>query len=1179
MDTNPIKYSDLIAPDSSITDLIKQLQDLISEYEKAKSAIQGSAKQMAEGLQGVSGATEEQRKQIAITTEEVEKLAKSYKEVSDAERVAYREKQAALQVEKEQQQVDKLIVQASTAKEGSYNKLSAQYRLNKIALNQMSAEERKATEAGKKLEKETAAMYEEMKKLQEATGKHQLSVGDYGIATQGLKSRIRELIDEMAQMKMAGQDNTEEYRKLAEEAGKYQDVMNDVRNQTKNMASDTRGLDSIMGATSAARGGLGAMTSAMVLLGANTDKASKAQRVLSTVIGIVSGATAVANALQKDSALMIGLRTLYTKIFVKTKKQETTATTLNTKAVVKETAANEANAEAMVAETAATQSATVATNGFKKALISTGIGAILVLIGTLIAHLDELTSSLESTGKKAKETFDELEKDAERIKKLLGTVQEYYKSLGKSEELISRKTLDDLFTQAEYYKNIVDSYTDKIDEDYTKARDKFYETLDEINKVSLSMVGNLEKIAAADVEAMNTKGWSEHEKEIRKTNKAYDDLLLTLQKLGPGELGGRGLIEETKYWELFTALWKAKSNALLILNEEEAKRKAASLLDINRSAEDNRLVLIQDSYDRERKITQRSTQRAIEDIRVRLNTDKNLTAEERAALQSQIYSIQAAGNKKLADLDRQYRLAELAEIRKTEDARIALMVDGEEKQREMLRVQYERKVEDLKNALTDEYKYTAAQREEMNAQILLIQEQYLKESAKLESTIRQKQLQKDIDAYNLQIAALKENAAERLDLQVEIWELQRQLEIERNAQLAEDLRQDEADINAKWDAYILRESAKAARTRAEKLLEIQADYEASEFDLLDTNSRQKEIFSLEQERKRLQAILDLDKEYGGTLTEQERQTIENTIAAIDKEAKKKPYDNLYELLGLGVDDEQQTALNTAIDSVKDSVSSLVDSWKSAADAAVDAAQKQVDATKSVLDAQIAAREAGYANQVTMAQKEYDLALKQQQKAQKEKERAQKAQLIADSIEQSSSLVTATANIWKALSGISVIGPALAITAIGTMWGSFLASKVKAAQVTKETYGEGTVELLQGGSHASGHDIDLGTKPDGTRRRAEGGEFFAVINKRNSRRYRSVIPDVINSLNDGSFGERYMKATEAMSGLAVQMAGPDVSGLAKDVSAIREQGDERRYIDADGNEVIKYKNLTRKIYKP
>ena len=149
-----------------------------------------------------------------------------------------------------------------------------------------------------------------------------------------------------------------------------------------------------------------------------------------------------------------------------------------------------------------------------------------------------------------------------------------------------------------------------------------------------------------------------------------------------------------------------------------------------------------------------------------------------------------------------------------------------------------------------------------------------------------------------------------------------------------------------------------------------------------------------------------------------------------------------------------------------------------------------------------------------------------------------------------------------------------------MWGSFAASKIKAVQVTQQTerYGQGTVELLQGGSHASGNDIDLGRKKDGTRRRAEGGEYFAIINKRNSRRYGHLIPDVINAFNNGTFAERFQRAN---GGLSIQMSGAgatDISGIEKDVAAIREQGNETRYVDSNGNTIVKYKNLTRKIYK-
>jgi hypothetical protein len=137
---------------------------------------------------------------------------------------------------------------------------------------------------------------------------------------------------------------------------------------------------------------------------------------------------------------------------------------------------------------------------------------------------------------------------------------------------------------------------------------------------------------------------------------------------------------------------------------------------------------------------------------------------------------------------------------------------------------------------------------------------------------------------------------------------------------------------------------------------------------------------------------------------------------------------------------------------------------------------------------------------------------------------------------------------------------------------------QAAGSGTEEYGEGTVELLEGGSHQSGNDIDLGRKKDGTRRRAEGGEYFAVINKRNSRKYRNLIPEVINALNDGTFAEKYMGAY-GNTGVNVNVGGtPDLSILQGDVRRIREQGESNSFTDGNGNTVMQYKNLRRMIRK-
>jgi hypothetical protein len=257
-----------------------------------------------------------------------------------------------------------------------------------------------------------------------------------------------------------------------------------------------------------------------------------------------------------------------------------------------------------------------------------------------------------------------------------------------------------------------------------------------------------------------------------------------------------------------------------------------------------------------------------------------------------------------------------------------------------------------------------------------------------------------------------------------------------------------------------------------------------------------------------------------------------------------------------------------MDFATEQLNAYMESYVAAADAKVNAAAKEVDSAQKALDKEIELRDKGYANDVATAQKELDMAKANQEKAQREQEKAQKRQAAIQTLQQIGDLVTGTAKIWGQL------GFPWAIPAIAVMWGSFAAAKIKAKQVTKaETYGEGTVEMLHGGSHQSGNDIDLGTKADGTKRRAEGGEFFAVINKQNSRKYGNIIPSLINSINHGTL-ENQLTADAANIG-AIINEGADISDLAADVHAIKMQGEKKTYTD-NGAIVEVYKNCTRRI---
>ena len=1156
---NPIYYRDLITPDDSITKLMDQLDELITKYDGAKQKIQGAAAEMVKGIQGVSGASEEQRKAIQLVTEQSDKLVAEYRDVTTAQWKATQAFAEAAAAKKESAQIDKLVTQINTSVEGSYNRLSAQYRLNKIRLNEMSAAERQSTEAGRALEAETVAIYEEMKRLQEATGKHQLNVGNYADAAKGLKMELTSLIQQMALLKTNGEQNSEEYQKMAQRAGELKDAMMDAQTEVKAMASDTQTLDATMGAASAASGGMSAVTGTMALMGTTSETASEAQKNLGGAIGIVSGLTAVQNALQKESNLMTGIRTLQTKAA--------------TKAEQLDTAAKKKNIAATTGATIAQRifNAVAAANPYVLLAI-----ALVTVVGALVALAAGANRAAKEQTKLNKATAAQLDYMEEYAKSATRANNERIQALQNELDVAkarnaslseTRKLEDEIYNErVKAHDRQMDIYKEQVAGlDANRAKvEQLQKTLLELQQAQAAGKNRLRVDVDLDGKVENTK----IDKAIEAVQGQIDNYGRSVQIAVDLQTEGADISKERA--------------VQLAQRRNEGQQIAKTETDVLRSAQDARLALIRDSYTRESAILKTNSQRQIEDIKTRLKTESNLTRKARQALNEQILSIQEQYNRDAEDLRNRYAAIDLAAQRETEDVRIVLMADGAEKQRTELRVQYERRIEDLTTALATERDLTEKQIAEMYDQMLLLGDQYRKELAKLDGEITIDQMNADAARIQLRLDAARDGSQEQVDLSIELLKKQREIELAENAQLAEDVRQSDADINAKWDAVIMRQTTELTQKRALYLLDMQQELAASEFSLLDKNERQKTQFQLQQEKERLQKILDLDATASVKMTEQERKTIENTIKAIEKESKKLPYNNLYELLGIGLDSDQQSALNTAIDSVKESISSLVDSWNQAAEAAVNAANAQVEAAQRTLDAEIEARNAGYANEVETAQKELELAKKNREKAIKEQQKAQKAQLAIDSITQASSLITASANIWSSLSGIPVVGPGLAAAALVTMWASFAAAKIRAAQVSKqqtEQYGDGTVELLQGGSHASGHDIDLGTKADGTRRRAEGGEFFAVINKRNSRRFRDVIPDVINSFNDGTFADRYQRANAAMAGYAVQMIGggtTDVSGLEKDVAAIRQQGDETRYVDGQGNTIIRYKNLTRKI---
>jgi hypothetical protein len=172
-------------------------------------------------------------------------------------------------------------------------------------------------------------------------------------------------------------------------ASALKDQITDINTRTKLLSSDYVKLDTALaGANVGAQAFMG-VQSAMALTGVENENLIKSMQKLQAVQGVVNSVSAITNALNKDAILGIQLRTAWEKIKNSTFVQGTVATTA-------QTTATNAQTGATIASTTATTASTGALKLFRLALISTGIGAIVVALGLLIANFDTVAKVIQN---------------------------------------------------------------------------------------------------------------------------------------------------------------------------------------------------------------------------------------------------------------------------------------------------------------------------------------------------------------------------------------------------------------------------------------------------------------------------------------------------------------------------------------------------------------------------------------------------------------------------------------------------------------------------------------------------------------------------------------------------------------------------------------------------------------
>lgn len=505
------------------------------------------------------------------------------------------------------------------------------------------------------------------------------------------------------------------------------------------------------------------------------------------------------------------------------------------------------------------------------------------------------------------------------------------------------------------------------------------------------------------------------------------------------------------------------------------------------------------------------------------------------------------------------RNRDLEFIRAAQDAALEATQESIFKETEAIRLEYTRRIEDLRTYLAEQRKLKEDERE-----ITVAGETAILNQIKSLHLVMDKEI---ADAWFEMLSSQVGDLTRTLDAETDAF-----------AKALDDM--DRKALKSSLGKTVFGDKS------AEKALQLKYQQRQSEIRLStfgDKDAQKAQLRGAEIEYK--EGLLELWQK-DATKTTWEIERLRNEIALLKKEASDEGEMSWFEKLEKKLEDKLgKKGLSKITRAVQQAASYVMEQFQTIAQARVDLAntmveqsQRELDATKSTLDQEIEARNNGYANNVALAQQEYLEKQRINEQALAEQQAAVEAQERLNTVQQVVSLITASANIFSSLSSIPLgVGIPIAIGLIATMFGAFAAAKVQASQLAAQTYGEGGTELLSGGSHQSGRDIPLGTMPDGRERRAEGGEYLAVINKRSSRRYGSVIPAVIDALNAGVFEQKYGNAFRGDAGIVVNVDGSTdaIERFHEDMKKAMGRKTETRL--ADGTRVITYGH-TRKIIR-
>lgn len=226
-----------------------------------------------------------------------------------------------------------------------------------------------------------------------------------------LKSQLREMQKILGEMEFKGLSGTDEFIRMAEQAGGMRDAMDDAAASVRYFADDIKGISTAVGLFEGVAGAVSLAQGALALFGDENKEFEETMRKVQGAMALANGVQQVANTLNKNSTLVMGVANLQKRLAAKLARDHATA---------------------VVGETTATKGATLATKALNVVMKANPIGLVITAITSLIGLFAIFRGETE-------ESTESLKKQEEEIDKLTGSWDSLRERVGNAAgEMVSK---------------------------------------------------------------------------------------------------------------------------------------------------------------------------------------------------------------------------------------------------------------------------------------------------------------------------------------------------------------------------------------------------------------------------------------------------------------------------------------------------------------------------------------------------------------------------------------------------------------------------------------------------------------------------------------------------------------------------------------------------------------------